>query len=128
MERDRYEELGKQTFLACLEVHKIMGTGLLESVYELCLMKEFQLRGILVENKFPIPLNFKGFDLSKDFRIDILVGKEIIIELKSAESILPIHEAQIISYLKLADKRLGFLVNFNILIIKSGFRRLANNY
>lgn len=121
MERDRYEELGKQIFLACLEVHKIMGTGLLESVYELCLMKEFQLRGILVENQFPIPLNFKGFDLSKDFRIDILVEKEIIIQLKSAESILPIHEAQIISYLKLADKRLGFLVNFNIPIIKSGF-------
>ena len=128
MTKEEYERLAKEIFLACLEVHKIMGPGLLESVYELCLMKELQLRNVLAENQVAIPLIFKGFELSKEYRIDILVEKEIIIELKAVEGILPIHEAQLISYLKLAEKKLGFLVNFNVPVIKSGFRRFVNNY
>jgi len=128
MEIDKYEELAKQIFLASLEVHKIMGPGLLESVYELCLLKELQLRDILAESQVGIPLQFKGFDLFKEYKIDILVEKEIIIELKSVDTILPVHQAQIISYLKLADKRMGFLINFNVPIIKNGFKRFVNNY
>ncbi|MDZ7897275.1 MAG: GxxExxY protein [Arcicella sp.] len=105
--------------------------GHLKNVYLLffsSLMKELQLRNVFAESQVPIPLNYKGFSLSKDFRMDILVEKEIILELKTVESLLPIHEAQIISYLKLADKRLGFLINFNVPIIKNGFRRFVNNY
>ena len=128
MEINRYEELAKEIFLASLEVYKIMGSGLLESVYEMCLLRELQLRNISVESQIGIPLQFKGFDLSKEYRIDILVEKEIIIELKSVDTILPVHQAQIISYLKLADKRMGFLINFNVPIIKNGFKRLVNNY
>ena len=128
MDIDKYEELAKQIFLASLEVHKIMGPGLLESVYEMCLLRELQLRNILAENQVSIPLQFKGFELSKEFKIDILVEKEIIIELKSVDTILPVHHAQIISYLKLADKRMGFLINFNVPIIKNGFRRFVNRY
>ncbi|RDI51282.1 GxxExxY protein [Flavobacterium glaciei] len=128
MDIDRYEELAKAIFFASLEVHKIMGPGLLESVYEICLLKELQLRNISAETQVGIPLQFKGFDLSKEYRIDILVEKEIIIELKSIDIILPVHHAQIISYLKLADKRMGFLINFNVPIIKSGFKRFVNNY
>lgn len=86
------------------------------------------MRNISVESQIGIPLQFKGFDLSKEYRIDILVEKEIIIELKSVDTILPVHQAQIISYLKLADKRMGFLINFNVPIIKNGFKRFVNNY
>ena len=128
MDINKYEELAKQIFIASLEVHKIMGPGLLESVYEMCLLKELQLRKISAESQVGIPLQFKGFDLSKEFRIDILVENEIIIELKSVDTLLPIHQAQIISYLKLADKRMGFLINFNVPIIKNGFKRFVNNY
>ena len=105
-----------------------MGPGLLESVYEMCLLKELQLRNISAESQVGIPLQFKGFDLLKEYKIDILVEKEIIIELKSVDTILPVHHAQIISYLKLADKRMGFLINFNVPIIKNGFKRFVNNY
>ena len=128
MEINRYEELAKEIFLASLEVYKIMGSGLLESVYEMCLLRELQLRNISAECQVTISLQYKGFNLSKEYKIDILVEKQIIIELKSVESILPVHEAQLISYLKLADKRMGFLINFNVPLIKSGFRRFVNNY
>jgi GxxExxY protein len=128
MDIDKYESLAKEIFLASLEVHKIMGPGLLESVYEMCLLKELQLRNISAESQVGIPLQFKGFDLSKEYKIDILVEKELIIELKSVDTILPVHQAQLISYLKLADKRMGFLINFNVPIIKNGFKRFVNNY
>jgi GxxExxY protein len=124
----QYEELARQIFLASLEVHKIMGPGLLESVYEMCLLRELQLRNISAESQVGIPLQFKGFDLFKEYKIDVLVENEIILELKSVDTILPVHQAQIISYLKLADKRMGFLINFNVPIIKNGFKRFVNNY
>ena len=128
MEINRYEELATEIFLASLDVSKIMGSGLLESVYEMCLLRELQLRNISAECQVTISLQYKGFNLSKEYKIDILVEKQIIIELKSVDSILPVHEAQLISYLKLADKRMGFLINFNVPLIKSGFRRFVNNY
>jgi GxxExxY protein len=105
-----------------------MGPGLLESVYEMCLLRELQLRNISAESQVGIPLQFKGFDLVKEYKIDVLVENEIILELKSVDTILPVHQAQIISYLKLADKRMGFLINFNVPIIKNGFKRFVNNY
>lgn len=128
MQKEQYEMLAKEIFLASLEVHKIMGPGLLESVYEMCLIRELQLRNIFTECQVAIPLQFKGFVLSKEYKIDVLVEKEIIIELKSVEALLPVHEAQLISYLKLADKRMGFLINFNVPLIKNGFKRFVNNY
>ena len=128
MNKKRYNQLSKEILDASITVHKEMGPGLLESVYELCLLKELQLRNIFVEHQVPIPLFYKGEDLNKDFRIDILVEKEIVIELKAVDYILPVHEAQIISYLKLTGKKLGFLINFNVPLLKEGFKRFVNNF
>ncbi len=128
MFKEEYDKLSKEIVDACLTVHKIMGPGLLESVYEMCLMKEFQLRNINAKNQVTIPLVYKGYELSKEFKVDILVANEIVLELKSAEGMIPVYEAQIISYLKLADKKLGFLINFNVPLIKDGIKRFVNNY
>jgi len=128
MNKERYNKLSGEILDAAITVHKEMGPGLLESVYELCLFKELQLRNIHVENQIPVPLYYKGENLNKDFRIDILVEKEIVIELKAVDYILPVHEAQIISYLKLTDKKLGFLINFNVPLLKEGFKRFVNHY
>jgi GxxExxY protein len=105
-----------------------MGPGLLESIYESCLIKELEIRNIKVKNQVGIPLSYKGYKLSKEFKIDILVEDEIILELKSSEILHPVNEAQIISYLKLADKKLGFLINFNVPLLKDGFKRYVNNF
>jgi GxxExxY protein len=91
-------------------------------------MKELELRGIKAKNQVPVPLFYKGYELSKDFRIDVLVEDEVIIEIKSCERMMPVFEAQIISYLKLADKRVGALVNFNEKLLKNGFKRFVNQF
>ena len=128
MTKQEYEILSAEILDASIEVHKTMGPGLLESVYEHCLMKELELRGIYAENQVTVPLEYKGYSLTKEYRIDILVEKEIIIELKAVETMLPVFEAQIISHLKLTDKRLGFLINFNVPLLKNGFKRFVNKY
>jgi GxxExxY protein len=128
MNRELQNQLSKQILDSCMAVHKEMGPGLLESVYQLCLVKELQSRGIQVEQEVPIPLFYKGEKLNKDFRIDILVEDEIILELKAIDDILPVHEAQIISYLKMTNKKLGFLINFNVPLMKEGFNRYVNNF
>jgi GxxExxY protein len=113
---------------ACIEVHKNMGPGLLEKVYEHCLMKEFEIRKIKAVPQVEINLHYKGFELNKSFTVDILVEDEIILELKSVEALNPVFEAQLISYLKLADKRLGFLLNFNVPLMKYGILRKVNKF
>ena len=113
---------------SCIAVHKIMGPGLLESIYEQCLMKEFELRSVKARNQVPVLLTYKGYELSRELKIDILVENEIILELKSCESMHPVYEAQLISYLKLTKKKLGFLVNFNVPVLKDGFKRYVNNF
>ena len=128
MKKEELNKLSKQILDAAIFVHKEMGPGLLESVYESCLEKELSLRDIHAQKQVFLPLVYRGEELNKDFRIDLLVENEIIIEIKAAEILLPVHEAQIISYLKLADKRLGFLINFNVPLLKHGFRRFVNNF
>jgi GxxExxY protein len=129
MEKEKYEYLANQVFNSALEVHKLLQPGLLESVYVYCLVEELKIRGIRVATNVKVPLYYKNRDTGKDFYIDILVEDEIVIEVKSCEGgIHPLHEAQILSYLKLANKKLGFLINFNVLLIKDGFRRKVNNY
>ena len=128
LDRDKLNELSKEIFESALSVHREMGPGLLESVYQECLLKEFKLRNIKAEQTVMIPLVYKGYELNKAYVIDILVESEIIVELKAHEAILPVHEAQLISYLKLGDKRLGFLINFNVPLLKNGFKRFVNNF
>lgn len=124
----KYEALGNKIFMAALEVHKQLGPGLLESIYVFALVKELELMGVQVQTQVLVPLFYKGHDTGKQFFLDILVEGQIIIEVKACEALLPVHEAQLVSYLKLADKKLGFLINFNVVLMKEGFKRKVNNY
>lgn len=128
MNKERFEYLANQIFQASLEVHKTLGPGLLESVYEFALLKEFQLRDIFVQYQVQVPLIYKGHQTNKEFYIDILVENEIVIEVKAVDLMHPVHQAQLLSYMKLADKRMGFLINFNVVLLKEGFKRMVNNY
>ena len=111
-----------------IAVHKEIGPGLLESMYHHCLATELKSKGIMFASSVKFPLIYKGIPLDKNFMIDILVEDEIILELKAVETILPVHTAQIISYLKMTNKRLGFLINFNSAKLIQGFRRYVNNF
>ena len=110
------------------EVYRNLGPGLLESVYEEALMIEFASRGIHAQRQVPVRATYKGRDLGMDFMIDILVEDSIVLELKSVEELHPVHYKQLLTYLKLADKRLGFIVNFNEHILKNGIKRVVNNF
>jgi GxxExxY protein len=128
MEKEKYNEITGRILQAAIAVHREIGPGLLETVYEYCLCKELNLAGLSAINQYMLPLYYKGENLHKDFRIDILVEKNILIEIKAVEKILPVHEAQVISYLKMADLKVGLLINFNVPVIKQGFRRFVNGY
>lgn len=106
------------------KVHKALGPGLLESVYETCFCHELAKRKIKFKKQLPIPIIYDGIRLESGFRLDVLIEDEIIVELKAVEEIFPLYEAQILTYLKLTDKRLGFLINFNVPIIKKGIKRI----
>lgn len=124
IEKEKQDFITGQILDASIEVHRHLGPGLLESTYEICLMKEFQIRGIEAKKQVRLPIRYKEFELDQDYRIDILVENEYIIELKAVEIVLPIHQAQIITYLKLANKRIGFLINFNEVKLINGFKRI----
>jgi len=123
------EELNKLSGIildSAIEVHRNLGPGLLESVYESCLCKEFDLRKISYQRQVSIPVKYKGEQLDADYRIDILVENEIIIELKSVDIMHPVFKAQLLTYLKLANKNLGLLINFNVPRLVDGFKRMVN--
>jgi GxxExxY protein len=111
---------------AAIEVHKKLGPGLLESAYEECLCYEMQLRGIEFKRQVPLSLNYKGVDLDCGYRLDLLVEDKVIVELKSIEGLEPIHEAQMLTYLKLRNAWLGLIINFNVIMLKDRVRRLVN--
>ena len=126
--REHLNHLGLKILKASIDVHSEMGPGLLESIYQHCMIKELRLRGVAVDQNVPVPLSYKGEVLNKEYVIDLLVENEIVIELKAVDGILPVHEAQLLSYLKLANKRLGYLINFNVPLIKEGFHRYVNGF
>jgi GxxExxY protein len=107
-----------------LTVHKELGPGLLESVYEACLIKELTDNGWSVRRQVPMPIYYKGEKLNVDFRIDLLVEEKVIIELKAVEIMLPVFNAQLLTYLKLSEKKLGLLINFNVALLKEGIKRI----
>ena len=125
---ERFNELGKHIVDACFQVHKELGPGLLESAYEYALLKEFELRDIVAQNQVQVKLYYKGYDTGKHYFIDVLVENEIVIEIKCSDGMPPVYKAQLISYLKLAQKKLGFLVNFHVPLLKDGIKRFANNF
>lgn len=128
MTNDKYNELASQIVDACFHVHKELGPGLLESAYEYALLKDLELRNIVATNQVQVKLFYKGYDTGKYYAIDILVENEIIVEIKCADVLHPVYTAQIISYLKLSQKKLGFLVNFHVPLIKDGIKRFVNNF
>jgi GxxExxY protein len=123
---EEFNRITNQIIASAIEVHRTLGPGLLESVYDICMTREMEIRGLLVERQLTLPVNYKGIDLGKEFIIDQLVEREIIVELKLIEGILPVHEAQLVTYLKLSGKKLGLLINFNVPVLKDGIRRKIN--
>lgn len=121
-----YNMLSRAIIGAAIEVHKELGPGLLECVYEACLITELENRGYHVESQIALPLYYKGEKLDKEFRIDLLVEDIVIVELKAVEELKDIHEVQLVTYLKLANKKLGLLINFNVPVLKDGIRRKIN--
>ena len=120
-------EISYQIRGAVFDVYNELGPGLMENVYEKALIIELLNRGLQVENQVPIEVLYKGFDLGLQYRLDVLVNKQVIIELKSVEILLPVHYKQLITYLKLAQKPLGFLINFYTNSIKDNIIRIAND-
>ena len=121
-----YNALSQKIIQCCMEVHKELGPGLMESVYEVCAESVMKKAGLIVQRQILLPVIFKGEKLNKEFVIDMLVNDLIIVEFKSLEILLPVHEAQLVTYLKLADKKLGLLINFNVTLLKDGIKRKIN--
>jgi len=120
-------ELTEQIIGAAIEVHRSLGPGLLESTYEACLLYELAERKLHAERQRALPVIYKGVHVDCGYRIDLLVEREVIVELKAVDRIEPIHEAQLLSYLKLSGCHVGLLINFNVKQLKTGLRRFVNN-
>ncbi|HJC93065.1 MAG TPA: GxxExxY protein [Candidatus Phocaeicola excrementigallinarum] len=121
-----YNTISREIIGAAIEVHKELGPGLLECVYETCLIRELQRKGLEVKSQVPVPLFYKGEKLDKEFRLDLLVEDKVVVELKAIDEIKDIHEVQLVTYLKLTGKKLGLLINFNVPVLSKGIRRRIN--
>ena len=124
--KEEIELIAKQLVDSMLAVHRELGPGLLESTYQACLAHELGARGIEVRCKVELPVKYKGLEIEAGYRIDMLVADCIVIENKSVQALVPIHEAQLLTYLMLSGCRLGFLVNWNVPLIKDGIKRMVN--
>jgi len=120
-----FEDGSDEVIGACIEVHRHLGPGLLESAYELCLAHELSLRGLRFERQRPIPVSYKGVRLDCGYRADLVVADTLLIELKAVERLTPVHMAQALTYLKLTGLPVALLVNFNVVTLKDGLRRLT---
>jgi GxxExxY protein len=118
------DQLASVVVDAGLKVHRTLGPGLLESVYEHCLARELELRGVASRRQVGIPIVYEGMTLEAGYRLDLLVGDAIVIEVKAVEALTRLHEAQMLTYLRLSNKRLGFLMNFNVPLFRDGLRRI----
>ena len=121
-------ELTECVIGACIEIHKAIGPGLLESAYEECLCHELRLAGLGFERQKPLPVSYKGVKLDCGYRIDLVVEGKLIVELKTVQELLPIHEAQLLTYLKLSGLAVGLLINFNVPVLRRGIKRIVNHY
>jgi GxxExxY protein len=120
-----FDKLSNRVIGCALEVHRYLGPGLLESTYEQCLAHELKMAGIPFKLQCPLPVEYKGIKLDCGYRIDLLIDDSIIVELKSVEKILPIHKAQLLTYMKLSGISIGLLMNFNVEYIKNGIKRMV---
>jgi len=125
-EREEIDKITQAIIGAAIQVHQTLGPGLLESAYEACLAYELGILGLKVETQKPLPLVYKSVKLDCGYKIDLLVEEKVIVEIKSADQIMPIHKAQVISYLKLSGCKVGLLINFNVKLLKNGIQRIIN--
>ena len=126
--RLKHDELSELIIKSAIEVHRELGPGLLESIYEMCLAHELRERGISVLQQLAVPIIYKGIRMPNDLRLDLLVDDRIIVEVKAAEEFHPVHQAQLLTYLRLTDKRVGLLLNFNSPTLIKGIKRMMNGY
>ena len=115
--------LTREIIGAAIEVHRHLGPGLLESAYQQCLAKELELRGIPYQSEWPLPLEYKGLRVNCGYRVDFVVANSVVIETKAVEAIAPVHEAQLLTYMRLGGWKVGLLINFNVVVLKNGIRR-----
>ena len=127
-EIDRLDQISRRVIGAAIEVHRHLGPGLLESAYQSCLAFELRQRGLRVEEQKPLPVTYKDVKLDCGYRLDLVVDDEIIVEVKAVETLLPIHDAQLLSYLRPAHKKVGLLINFHVPVLKSGLKRIVNEF
>ena len=128
MQTEQLNDLSCRIIGAGIEVHRGVGPGLLESTYRTCIIYELRERGLSVVSEQPIPVRYKTLKLNSNYRIDLLVEDTIIVELKSVEIVLPVHHAQVLSYLRHTKKPLGLLMNFNVAVLAEGVQRIKNGY
>jgi GxxExxY protein len=122
------QELTHAIIGAAIEVHKVLGPGLLESAYEECLCQELRARSIPFEQQKPLPVVYKGLKLDCVYRVDLIVDKRVIVELKAVDALAPIHDAILLTYLRLSGCKIGLLINFHCVVLKDGIRRRVLNY
>ena len=120
----RTEETGKAVVDASIDVHRALGPGLLESAYEVCLAHELERRGRSVQKQVVLPIVYQEVRLDPGYRIDLIVDEQVIVEVKAVDTLAPVHEAQLLTYLRLSGRRLGFLINFNVVLLKQGIKRM----
>ena len=123
-----HEDVTKRVIEAAMRVHSLLGAGLLESTYSACLVHEFTLRSLQFQHQVRLPVTYDGIALEAGYRIDFLVENCVIVELKAVEKLLPLHSAQLITYLKLSGRRVGLLLNFNVPHLRDGIRRVVHGY
>ncbi|MBU0716990.1 MAG: GxxExxY protein [Planctomycetes bacterium] len=126
--KERLNEITEEVIGAAIAVHRLLGPGLLESAYEACLAYELADRGLAVEEQKSLPVIYRSVRVDCGYRIDLLVEGLVVVELKAVERLCPIHEAQLLSYLKLSGCRVGLLINFNVKLLKQGIRRMVNDF
>ncbi len=127
-DKEKLDEISRRIIGAAIEVHRHLGPGLLESAYQSCLAFELKQLGLKLEEQKPLPIVYKDVKLDCGYRLDLIVEDEIIVEIKAIEQLLPIHEAQLLSYLRLAKKRVGLLINFHVPVLKNGLKRIVNEF
>ena len=122
----KHNEVSQAIIGAAIEVHRSLGPGLLESAYEECLARELTLTQIPFERQKPLAFEYKGLKLDCGYRLDLLVANMVVVEIKAVDALIPLHEAQLLSYLKLGDWKMGLLINFHVTLLKNGIKRLVN--
>ena len=127
-ENEKLNEITGMIISAAINVHRTLGPGFLESAYEACMVYELAQAGLKVEQQKPLPIVYREVKLECGYRLDLMIENEVIIEIKLIEKLMPIHQAQLLSYLKLSECKVGLLINFNVKVLKDGIKRVVNNF